>query len=76
MAGKITKSQYDEIQDAYEEGFWELHQVLAEHTGIVAYSYDAYTYYDANGNYVGNSEDFDLDFLLENAYIEVVEDGN
>ena len=76
MAKKITKSQYEEIQDAYEEGFRELHMVLAEHTGIVAYSYEAYTYYDVNDNYVGNSEDFDLDELLENAYIEVIDDGN
>ena len=75
MAKKITKSQYEEIQDAYEKGFWELHMALAEHTGIVAYSYEAYTYYDVNGNYVGNSEDFDLDEVLEAAYIELVEDG-
>lgn len=76
MANKITRSQYEEIQDAYEKGYRELHEVLAEHTGIVAYSHEAYCYFDANCNYVGNSEDFDLDDLLENAYIEVVEDGN
>lgn len=75
MAKKITRSQYEEIEAAHEDGFWELHQALAEYTGIVAYSHEAYTYYDSNGNYVGNSEDFDLDDLLESAYIEVIEDG-
>lgn len=75
MARKITQSQYEELQDAFEEGFYEFNQILAEHTGIIAHSYTGYTYFDVNDNYVGNSEDFDLDDLLESAYIEVVEDG-
>ena len=75
MVKKITRSQYAEIQEAFEEGYRELHQALAEHTGIVAYSHEAYSYWDGD-NWVGNSEDFDLDVILENAYIEVVEDGS
>ena len=75
MAKKITKSQYEEIQDAYEDGFQELNQILAEHTGIIAHAYTAYNYFDVNDNYVGNSDEFDLDVLLEAAYIEVEEDG-
>ena len=75
MVKKITRSQYEEIQDAFEEGYQELHQALAEHTGIVAYSHEAYSYW-VGDNWVGNSEDFELDVILENAYIEVVEDGN
>ena len=77
VANKITKSQYEEIEDAYMYcNLDEFHETLAEHTGIVAYSYTAYSYFDANGNYVGDSNEFDLDTILENAYMEVVDDGN
>ena len=44
MAKKITRSQYEEIEAANEDGFWELHQALAEYTGIVAYAYESDAY--------------------------------
>ena len=73
MANKFD--EYEEMEAALEEGFLEFNQILAEHTGIVAYSYTAYNYFDVNDNYVGNSDEVDLDDFLKNAYIEVVEDG-
>ena len=76
MAGKITRAQYEDLVDAYE---FESDQVfiekLEEYTGIRQVPYTAYSYFDANNNYVGCSDDFDLRDILENAYIEVVDDA-
>lgn len=68
---KITKEQYEEIEEAREYGREEFHGILEEYAGIVAKPYTAFDYYDNCGNYVGNSDDYDLKDLLNNAYIEV-----
>ena len=76
MADEITKSQYEEIEDAFNYGtIGEFHRMLEKHTGIEAIPYTAYQYFNGD-DYVGDSNDFDLLDLLKNAYIEVVEDGN
>lgn len=71
---KITKQQYDELVDAYEFDEQEFIEKLEEYTGITRRSYTAYDYYSGCDNYIGNSEDFDLDDILRKAYVEVVED--
>ena len=68
---RITKTQYDELQKAYDIDDQEFTEKLEEYTGITRRSYTAYNYFDCHGNYIGCSENFDLDILLENAYVEV-----
>ena len=72
MARTITAQQKEELQEAYEclddQQFVEK---LEAYTGIVRKPYTAHNYFDANGNYVGCSEDFDLDTVLENAFVGV-----
>lgn len=75
MMAKITKQQYDELQEAYEIDKEEFAEKLWEYTGITRKPYTAYNFYDCVGDYIGNSEDFDLDRLLESAYVGVSEDG-
>ena len=72
---KITKQQYEEIEEAYEIDDQQFVEKLEEYTGITRKSYTAYNYFDCHGNYIGCSEEFDLDNILENAYVEVTEDG-
>lgn len=72
---KITKQQYEELEEAYDIDEQEFVEKLEEYTGITRKSYTAYNYYDFSGNYIGCSEDFDLDRLLESAYVGVTDDG-
>lgn len=72
MANSITRAQYDEIANAFfyddRNSFREL---LEKYAGIEARPYTAYQYYDVAGNYVGDSNEDDLDDLLQAAYVEV-----
>ena len=72
---KITKRQYEELEDAYELDEQEFFEKLEEYAGITRVPYTAYSYYDCHGNYIGCSEEFDLDDILSKAYVEVAEDG-
>ena len=68
---KITKEQYEELQEAYDFDDQKLAEKLQEYTGITRRSYTAYNYFDCHGNYIGCSENLDLDIVLRNAYVEV-----
>lgn len=73
----ITKEQYEDIKDAYLYGSKnEFHEQLKKHTGIVAVPYTAYSYYDDGDNYIGDSDNYSLKDLLENAYIEIEEESD
>lgn len=74
MIDRITKSQLSEIEDAAIFGTKEFHKKLEEITGITASPYTGYSYYDAAGNYIGDSSNFDICDLLNGAYIEVTDD--
>ena len=68
----ITQEQFEDIEDARQYGTRnEYHLQLEKHTGIYAKPYTAYQYFDFNGNFVGDSDNYDLRDLLENAHIEV-----
>nr|DAJ06020.1 MAG TPA: hypothetical protein [Caudoviricetes sp.] len=72
MAKFITKSQYEELEDINMCcGEIEFNKLLEEYTGIVARPYTAYSYYCADGNYIGDSGENYLDELLQAAYVEV-----
>lgn len=75
MAEYITRAQYNDIESAVFLGNRkDFNARLQKHTRIVARPYTAYSYYDAAGNYLGDSNDTDLDGLLQAAYMEVKDD--
>ena len=69
---RITPEQYEELVEANDYDDQQFIEKLEEYTGITRKSYTAYNYYDCSGNYIGCSENFDLDVLLESAYVRVV----
>ena len=69
---KITAEQHVELEELYDIDEQRFVVKLEEYTGITRKSYTAYNYFDCHGNYIGCSEDFDLDRLLEGAYVKVV----
>ena len=68
---QITKEQYQELLDAEMYDKDELHRLLKDRAGIKAEPYTAYLYYDAVGNYLGDSNDTDVESLLWGAGVEI-----
>ena len=72
----ITKAQLEEIEEA---SFWgdkrDAFALLKEYTGIEAKPYAAWNFYDEDGNYVGDSDNYSIRDLIENAYIDVVDES-
>lgn len=75
MAKYITEAQQEKLELAVLLDNEEYRKLLREYMGIEARAYTAYNYYDENGDFIGNSEDYDLDQLMEEAGVEVREDG-
>ena len=76
MSRTITREQLEEIEDAldcFDKG--AAYTLLKKYTGIEARPYTAYMFYDEADNFVGDSDNYDLRDLLDNAYIKVVEEG-
>lgn len=68
---KITIKQYDELY-AERHDAKEFNKLLEEYTGIIAKPYTGYQYFDGAGNYIGDSDNYSVHELLENAYIKIV----
>lgn len=75
MLEKITREQYEDIENARFFDVGEYHKLLEEYAGIIAKPYTAFAYYDSAGNYIGDSENSDTMGLLKFAYIEVIDNG-
>ena len=76
MVNKITREQFDEIEEAYFLNDRETaYAWLEEYADIEAKPFTAWEFYDAAGNYLGDSINYSFKDLLENAYIDVVEKG-
>lgn len=77
VAGSIKRTiDTTELQDLKECLDWdkeEFPKALKEYTGIIAKPYTAFQYYYENGDYIGDSETFSLEEVLEEAGIEVAE---
>lgn len=72
MAEFITKAQYKELENGHDfETTAEYHKLLKKYTGIVARQHEAYSYFSEDGDYIGNSNEDDLDGLLRAAFVEV-----
>lgn len=67
---QITKEQYRELKNAELCDYGEFMRLLETYTGIEARPCRSYQFFDAAGDYVGNSS-HDVDRLLEVAYVEV-----
>ena len=70
---KITRKQFMELCDATIDRT-KFNELLEEYTGIEAKSYTGYQYFDGAGNYIGDTDYNTLDELLENAYIQIVDE--
>lgn len=75
MAKFISKSQMEELEDACAFGTEGANKLLEKYAGIQARAYTAYNYYDENDNFLANSDETDLDDLLEKANVEVRHGG-
>lgn len=74
IADEITNKQFKELQEAYEIlDDQQFEEKLEAYTGITRKPYTSYSYYDAQGDYVGDSNDFDLLDIISNAGIEIVD---
>ncbi len=75
MDEKISKEQYKNLRDAriFDEN--KFHKLLEEYTGILTKPCTVYEYYDAAGDYIGDSHNYTLDELLKSAYVEVDDNG-
>ena len=76
MAKHITKAQQEKLELAVLLNDEEYRKLLREYMGIKARAYTAYNYYDENGDFIGNSEDYDLGQLMEAVGVEVRDDGS
>ena len=76
MAKYITEAQREKLELAVLLDDEEYRKLLREYMGIEARAYTADNYYDENGDFIGNSEDYDLDQLMEEAGVEVRDDGS
>ena len=74
MVNKISKDKYHDLcQSKSWDSRESFHRVLEEMKGITARQYIGYSYYDSNGNYIGDSNDVSVRDLLNSAYIEIEE---
>lgn len=73
MPDQITRKQFKELTEAYEcMGDQQFVDKLKEYTGIVRKPFTVYSYYDAYGNYLGDSDD-DLFDIINQAGIDIVD---
>lgn len=74
MPSEITRKQLRQLEDTLSfDGRKEFNILLEDLTEIEARPYTAYQYYDGAGNYVGDSNDSDVQEILRHAYISVKE---
>ena len=75
MADTITYQQFRELKEAYEcQDDQQFVEKLKEYTGITRKPATYYNYFDADGDYLGNSDDYELIDILGNAFIEICDE--
>lgn len=76
MSKTITKAQLKEIEDELCYGEKQgAYALLKEYAGIEARPYIAFNFYDQSDNYVGDSDNYSIRDLVENAHIDVIEES-
>jgi hypothetical protein len=74
MTKTITRKQLAEIEEAYSFDRKEAFELLEEYADIKAKPFIAWMFYDAADNYIGDSDNYTIRDLLDNAYVSVVEE--
>lgn len=74
MTKTITRKQLAEIEEAYSFDRKEAFELLEKYTGIKGKPYTGWTFYDDANNYIGDSDNYSIEELLDNAFISVVEE--
>lgn len=67
----ITIEQLEELREAESISRLDFNGLLEDYTGIKAIPYTAFYYEDSAGNWVGDSDNCEVNDILRNAYIEV-----
>ena len=70
---EITRGQLEELEETLSIDRRDFNDLLEEYAGIVAKPYTAFVYYDSADNWVGDSDNYDVRDILENAYIIIKE---
>jgi hypothetical protein len=73
---EITEEQLEELEETISVDRIDFNYLLEEYTGIVAKPYTAFVYYDSTDNWVGDSDNYTVRDILENAYITVKENDD
>ena len=68
----ITIEQLEELREAESVSRIDFNGLLEDYTGIKAIPYTAFYYEDSAGNWVGDSDGYEVNEILRNAYIEVI----
>lgn len=69
---EITKEQLEELEEVRSIGcLSDFNDLLEAYTGIKATPYTAYQYFDSDGNYVGDTDNYTVKEILKSAYIKV-----
>ena len=76
MIFEITQEQLEELKETLSVSRIDFNELLEEYTGIVAKPYTAFVYYDSADNWVGDSDNYSVLDILENAYISVKENDD
>ena len=75
MAKCITKAQLSQLYQTQLFDNDEYLRLLKEFAGIESRPTTEYNHYDENGEFIGSSVDTDLSDLLDEAGVEVRDDG-
>ena len=67
----ITIEQLEELREAESISRLDFNGLLEDYTGIKAKPYTAFYYEDSAGNWVGDSDNDEVNDILQRAYIEV-----
>lgn len=74
MAKIITKKQLEEIEEAYFFDREDAFELLEEYADIKAKPFITWGFYDSADNYIGDSDNYSIRDLLDNACVLVVEE--
>lgn len=75
MSKRITPDQYQKLRDVLDQNNPnEIAETFEELTGLVVKPYTAYEFYDAAGNYLGDTGGYGIREILDEADIVIEEE--
>ena len=70
----ISARDMENLMECLDAGKPEFSRILEAYTGLIAKPYIAFQYYYENGDYIGDSDTYSLEDVMEEAGIEVIKD--